>query len=153
MIHNHSSIDMLELANESIATVITSPPYPGIAKWDKLFESQSCGPNAGRDPRAVSAGGWQRGGSAGVAAVPSRARAHHSLSGATALAGGTNTPASGGHHLRRCDDPRRRRGRLDPRRLATRRLGPASGGAASRRGISQWKRARPTGTRRAASKC
>lgn len=47
MIYNHSSISMSELADGSVHCVITSPPYPGIAKWDKLFEAQGCGPNAG----------------------------------------------------------------------------------------------------------
>lgn len=47
MIHYHSSINMPELADESVHCVITSPPYPMIEKWDQLFMSQGCGPNEG----------------------------------------------------------------------------------------------------------
>jgi len=47
MIHYHSSVNMPELADKSVHCVITSPPYPGIKKWDQLFESQGCGPNEG----------------------------------------------------------------------------------------------------------
>lgn len=38
MIYYHSSNEMPELADESIHCVITSPPYPGIAKWDEDFK-------------------------------------------------------------------------------------------------------------------
>ncbi len=47
MIYHHSSIQMPELVNESVQCVITSPPYPGIKKWDELFKAQGCGPNFG----------------------------------------------------------------------------------------------------------
>lgn len=37
VIHNHSSHDMYELKNQSVALIVTSPPYPMIKKWDDLF--------------------------------------------------------------------------------------------------------------------
>ena len=43
MIYHHSSIDMLELADESVQCVITSPPYPMIKKWDGCWISQGAG--------------------------------------------------------------------------------------------------------------
>ncbi len=36
MIYNHSSESMLEIPDESVHLVVTSPPYPMIAKWDEL---------------------------------------------------------------------------------------------------------------------
>ena len=36
MIYNHSSEAMHEVENESVHLVVTSPPYPMIAKWDEL---------------------------------------------------------------------------------------------------------------------
>lgn len=47
MIYHHSSTRLPEIEDNSIGVVITSPPYPGIVKWDKLFIDQGCGPNAG----------------------------------------------------------------------------------------------------------
>lgn len=38
---------MPEVADGSVQCVITSPPYPGIKKWDELFERQGCGPSSG----------------------------------------------------------------------------------------------------------
>jgi len=40
MIHHHSSNDMHELADGSVHCMITSPPYPMIAKWDECFSRQ-----------------------------------------------------------------------------------------------------------------
>lgn len=37
-IYNHSSVSMPEIEDESVHLVVTSPPYPMIAKWDELFE-------------------------------------------------------------------------------------------------------------------
>jgi len=36
LIYNHSSEAMHEVENESVHLVVTSPPYPMIAKWDEL---------------------------------------------------------------------------------------------------------------------
>jgi len=36
-IYNKSSESMKEIKDESIHLVVTSPPYPMISKWDKLF--------------------------------------------------------------------------------------------------------------------
>lgn len=47
MIHYHSSTSMPELPDESVHCVITSPPYPGIAKWDECFKRQGAGENFG----------------------------------------------------------------------------------------------------------
>jgi len=40
MIYYHSSEEMPELGDESVHCVITSPPYPMIAKWDECFHRQ-----------------------------------------------------------------------------------------------------------------
>lgn len=40
MIYHHSSAVMSELEDESVHCVITSPPYPMIAKWDEVFAAQ-----------------------------------------------------------------------------------------------------------------
>lgn len=37
-VYFHSSEEMRELADESVQLVVTSPPYPMIEMWDKLFE-------------------------------------------------------------------------------------------------------------------
>lgn len=37
MIYNHSSESMHEVGNESVHLIVTSPPYPMIAKWDEVF--------------------------------------------------------------------------------------------------------------------
>ena len=39
-IFNHSSETMPELLDNSVACIITSPPYPMIAKWDDIFNLQ-----------------------------------------------------------------------------------------------------------------
>lgn len=38
MVYNHSSEAMNEISDSSIHLIVTSPPYPMIAKWDELFE-------------------------------------------------------------------------------------------------------------------
>jgi modification methylase len=40
MIYYKSSIKMDEIDDNSIQTIVTSPPYPMIAKWDDVFTSQ-----------------------------------------------------------------------------------------------------------------
>ena len=51
MIYNHSRVKMPEIDDESIHLVVTSPPYPMIEKWDKLFED--LGVKASNDPWAT----------------------------------------------------------------------------------------------------
>ncbi len=38
LVFYHSSEDMSELADDSVQLVVTSPPYPMIEMWDRLFE-------------------------------------------------------------------------------------------------------------------
>jgi DNA modification methylase len=40
-IFNKSSIDMSEIADNSVNLVVTSPPYPMVEMWDECFKSQS----------------------------------------------------------------------------------------------------------------
>lgn len=37
MIYNHSSESMSEVKDKSVHLIVTSPPYPMIAKWDDVF--------------------------------------------------------------------------------------------------------------------
>ena len=37
MIYNKDSCDMTEIKDNSIALIVTSPPYPMISKWDNMF--------------------------------------------------------------------------------------------------------------------
>jgi DNA modification methylase len=38
VIHYKNSESMDELKDDSVQLVVTSPPYPMISKWDKMFK-------------------------------------------------------------------------------------------------------------------